>query len=45
MKEQILTGQYAFYSPYWDEISDVVLDLISNLLIVDRMKDLMLNKH
>ena len=24
MKEQILTGQYAFYSPYWDEISDVV---------------------
>ena len=35
MKEQILTGQYAFYSPYWDEISDVVLDLISNLLIVD----------
>lgn len=35
MKEQILTGQYAFYSPYWDDISDVVLDLISNLLVVN----------
>lgn len=35
MREQILTGKYAFYSPYWDEISDSALDLISNLLIVD----------
>lgn len=35
MKEQILTGKYAFYSPYWDDISDVVLDLISNLLVVN----------
>ncbi|EMG47907.1 DUN1 DNA damage response protein kinase DUN1 [Candida maltosa Xu316] len=35
MREQILQGQYAFYSPYWDEISDVVLDLISNLLVVN----------
>lgn len=35
MKEQILTGKYAFYSPYFDEIDDVVLDLITNLLKVD----------
>ncbi|CAI5759831.1 unnamed protein product [Candida verbasci] len=35
MKEQILQGKYAFYSPYWDDINDIVLDLISNLLIVD----------
>lgn len=35
MREQILSGKYAFYSPYWDEISDSALDLISNLLIVD----------
>lgn len=35
MREQILQGKYAFYSPYWDQISDSALDLISNLLIVD----------
>lgn len=35
MREQILNGTYAFYSPYWDEINDLVLDLISNLLVVD----------
>lgn len=35
MKEQILEGKYAFYSPYWDEITDSVLDLISNMLVVD----------
>ncbi|KAI5956344.1 DUN1 [Candida jiufengensis] len=35
MKEQILTGKYAFYSPYFDEIDDIVLDLITNLLQVD----------
>lgn len=35
MKEQILTAKYAFYSPYWDEIDDLVLDLIQNLLKVD----------
>lgn len=35
MKEQILQAKYAFYSPYWDAIGDSVLDLISNLLIVD----------
>lgn len=35
MRDQILSGKYAFYSPYWDEISDSVLDLVSNLLVVD----------
>lgn len=34
MREQILTGNYAFYSPYWDDINDSVLHLISSLLIV-----------
>ena len=38
MREQILLGKYAFYSPYWDEISDSALDLISNLLIVDPLQ-------
>lgn len=35
MKEQILSGKYAFYSPYFDEVDDVVLDLITKLLKVD----------
>lgn len=35
MKEQILQGKYAFYSPYWDEIDDSALHLISNLLVVN----------
>lgn len=35
MREQILQGKFAFYLPYWDKISDLALDLISNLLIVD----------
>lgn len=35
MREQILQGRYAFYSPFWDEIPDSALDLISNLLMVD----------
>ncbi|EDK45834.1 DNA damage response protein kinase DUN1 [Lodderomyces elongisporus NRRL YB-4239] len=34
MKEQILEGKYAFYSPFFDDISDTVLDLIPNLLRV-----------
>lgn len=38
MREQILTGKYAFYSPYWDDISDSALDLISSLLIVDPLE-------
>ncbi|SCW01882.1 LAFE_0E09362g1_1 [Lachancea fermentati] len=35
MREQILQGKFAFYSPYWDEIDDSVLHLISNLLLVN----------
>ncbi|CAK7903111.1 DNA damage response protein kinase Dun1p [[Candida] anglica] len=35
MKDQILEGKYAFYSPYWDDISDSALDLISSLLVVE----------
>lgn len=35
MKEQILQGKFAFYSPYWDNIDDCVLHLISNLLVVN----------
>lgn len=35
MREQILEGKFAFYSPYWDDIKDSALDLISNLLLVD----------
>ncbi|KAH3901174.1 related to DNA damage response protein kinase DUN1 [Saccharomycodes ludwigii] len=35
MKEQITNGIFQFYSPYWDDIEDSVLHLISNLLVVD----------
>lgn len=35
MKEQIMEGKYEFYSPYWDDIDDIVLDLIANLLVVE----------
>lgn len=35
MRDQILSGKYAFFSPYWDEISDSALDLISKMLVVD----------
>lgn len=35
MREQILTARYAFYSPYWDDITDLALDLISRLLVLD----------
>lgn len=35
MRDQILQGKFAFYSPFWDDISDSALDLISNLLLVD----------
>lgn len=35
LKEQILGGIFAFYSPYWDEIDDSILHLISNLLVVN----------
>ncbi|SCU90491.1 LAMI_0E02300g1_1 [Lachancea mirantina] len=35
MKDQILQGCVSFYSPYWDDIDDSVLHLITNLLVVD----------
>lgn len=35
LKEQIAQGIFAFYSPYWDEIDDSVLHLISHLLVVN----------
>ncbi|AOA61918.1 DNA damage response protein kinase [Komagataella phaffii CBS 7435] len=35
MREQILRGRFAFFSPYWDTIHDDALDLISKLLIVN----------
>ena len=38
MKQQIIEAKYAFYSPYWDDIPDVALDLISNLLQLDTKK-------
>lgn len=34
MRQQILEAKFAFYSPYWDEIDDIILDLISRLLAV-----------
>lgn len=35
MRQQILEGKFAFYSPYWDDIEDISLDLISRLLVVN----------
>ena len=35
LKEQILQAKYAFYSPFWDNIDDCVLHLISKLLVAD----------
>lgn len=35
MRDQILKGKFAFYSPYWDEVDDSVLHLITNLLVVN----------
>lgn len=35
MREQILQVKYAFYSPYFDKVDDLALDLISKLLIKD----------
>ncbi|OUM55325.1 hypothetical protein BVG19_g4842 [[Candida] boidinii] len=40
MRQQIIDGRYAFYSPYWDDISDEALDLIARLLVVDSTKRL-----
>ncbi|KAG7879241.1 hypothetical protein KL935_002893 [Ogataea polymorpha] len=44
MRQQIIEGKYAFYSPYWDEIEDSALDLISRLLVVDATKRLEVSK-
>lgn len=38
LKEQILQAKYAFYTPYWDNIDDSILHLISNLLVLDADK-------
>ncbi|CCD23354.1 serine/threonine protein kinase DUN1 NDAI_0B03190 [Naumovozyma dairenensis CBS 421] len=38
LKEQILQAKYAFYTPYWDNIDDSILHLISNLLVLDANK-------
>lgn len=35
MRQQIIEARYAFFSPYWDEIADDALDLISRLLVAD----------
>ncbi|CAN3501307.1 DNA damage response protein kinase Dun1p [Diutina catenulata] len=35
MKEQIVEGKYAFFSPYWDDIDDMALDCIDKMLVVD----------
>ncbi|CAB4257077.1 similar to Saccharomyces cerevisiae YDL101C DUN1 Cell-cycle checkpoint serine- threonine kinase required for DNA damage-induced transcription of certain target genes [Maudiozyma barnettii] len=35
LKEQILQAKYAFYTPYWDNIDDSILHLISHLLVLD----------
>lgn len=35
MRQQIIEARFAFYSPYWDEIDDSALDLISRLLVAD----------
>ncbi|XP_061165269.1 serine/threonine-protein kinase DCLK1-like isoform X1 [Saccostrea echinata] len=33
--DQISEGRYEFTSPYWDEVSESAMDLISNMLVVD----------
>lgn len=30
--DDILSGQYSFPSPYWDDVSDLARDLISHML-------------
>lgn len=35
MREQIISAKYAFYSPYFDAIDDLALDLITKLLVLD----------
>ena len=38
LKEQILQAKFAFYTPYWDNIDDSILHLISHLLVLDAEK-------
>lgn len=40
MRQQIIDARFAFYSPYWDNISDDALDLITRLLVADPNKRL-----
>jgi len=35
IEDQIKAGAYAFYSPFWDTVSDEAKDLISRLLVVN----------
>lgn len=35
MRDQIMEAKYAFYSPYFDSIDDLALDLIARLLVKD----------
>lgn len=42
MRQQILTGQFQFYSPYWDDVDDAALDLVSKMLVVDPAKRILL---
>eukprot|EP00281_Chroomonas_sp_CCMP1168_P026737 CAMPEP_0206254450 /NCGR_PEP_ID=MMETSP0047_2-20121206/23697_1 /ASSEMBLY_ACC=CAM_ASM_000192 /TAXON_ID=195065 /ORGANISM="Chroomonas mesostigmatica_cf, Strain CCMP1168" /LENGTH=490 /DNA_ID=CAMNT_0053680737 /DNA_START=107 /DNA_END=1576 /DNA_ORIENTATION=- len=36
--KQIRKGEYAFPSPYWDEVSDSAKDIVSKVLVVDPSK-------
>ncbi|KAG0670581.1 serine/threonine protein kinase [Maudiozyma exigua] len=44
LKEQILQAKYAFYTPYWDNIDDSILHLISHLLVLDADKRYSVNE-
>ncbi|GMF08588.1 unnamed protein product [Ambrosiozyma monospora] len=35
MKQQIVTGKFAFYKPYWDDVDELIMDLIVKLLVVN----------
>jgi serine/threonine-protein kinase Chk2 len=43
MREQIMQAKYAFYSPYFDNIDDLALDLIARLLVRDPNERLDIN--
>lgn len=44
MRQQILEAKFAFYSPYWDDIDDLALDLISRLLVSQPDRRLTVNE-